>query len=421
MLTREQNDLLTLTGPQTPGGAMMRRYWQPVALSEELQPNRPIPVQLLGEKLVLYRTPSGTPALLGQFCPHRGVDLSYGRVENEGLRCLYHGWLFSPAGRCLDQPGEPAESTFKDKIEQPAYPCHEANGLILAYLGPGEPPLVPELDFLGADPAGVWATKRFHACNYLQANDVDPQHLSFLHRFFDQHAGNSANNAFYAADLAPGIDVEPTPFGLRVYSIRKHQEDSLYVRLTNFIMPNAQAFAGAPLVNPRNERLSDESGYWFHWHVPIDDVSHWKYIIAYRSDGPVDKEFQAQVFAPEVNGSGYRGVRTAENRYLQDRDEMLGASYSGMGRSFQDHDRFAAECQGPIYDRTQEHLGTTDRPVIAMRKMMLEAIEDVRAGRDPILVNRDPNNHPFEDFIIRSPILPKNAELRGFWKQPAGR
>jgi phthalate 4,5-dioxygenase len=418
MLTQEQNDLLTRTGPETGGGALMRRYWQPVALSEELPANRPLPVELLGEKLVLYRAPDGKPALLGQFCPHRGVDLSYGRIEAEGLRCVYHGWLFSPAGRCLDQPGEPAESMFKDKIKQPAYPCYEANGLILTYMGPGEPPLVPELDFLDADPANVWVTKRFHACNYLQANDVDPQHLSFLHRFFDDNSG-SQNNTFYAADLAPGIDVEMTPFGLRVYSIRKLDEDRIYVRLTNFIMPNAQAFAGAPLVNPRNERLSDESGYWFHWHVPIDDVSHWKYIVAYRSDGPVDKDFQNKVFAPEVNGSGYRGARTAENRYQQDRDEMLAASYLGMGKSFQDHDRFAAESQGPIYDRTKEHLGTTDRPVIAMRKMMLDAIEDVRAGRDPLLVNRDPSNHAFEDFVIRSPILPKGTQLHGFWKQPA--
>ena len=146
----------------------MRRYWQPVALSEELAVNRPVPVELLGEKLVLYRDPSGKPVLLGQFCPHRGVDLSYGRVEDQGLRCLYHGWLFSSSGRCLDQPGEPAESTFKDKIKQPAYPCHEANGLILAYLGPGEPPLVPELDFLGADPAGL-PGGRFDA--FLQAFD----------------------------------------------------------------------------------------------------------------------------------------------------------------------------------------------------------------------------------------------------------
>ena len=186
-------------------------------------------------------------------------------------------------------------------------------------------------------------------------------------------------------------------------------------------MPNAQAFAGAPLVNPRNEQLTDESGYWFHWHVPINDVSHWKFIVAYRSDGAVDKEFQEKLFAPEVGGSGYRAVRSAENRYLQDRDEMLDKSYAGLGRSFQDHDRFAAEVQGPIYDRTQEHLGTTDRPVIAMRKMMFDAIDDVSAGRDPHGVNRDPNNHPFDDFVIRSPILPNDTPLHGFWKLPAAR
>jgi phthalate 4,5-dioxygenase oxygenase subunit len=419
MLTQEQNELLTRTDAGTGAGELMRRYWHPVALSEELEPDQPLPVKMMGEDLVLFRDGNGAPVLMGRFCPHRGVDLSYGRIEDGGLRCVYHGWLMSPDGRCLDQPGEPASSTFKDRIKHAAYPCFEANGLILTYMGPGAPPDVPKLPFLSADPANVWVTKRYHACNYLQANDVDPQHLSFLHRFFDNALPVGNSNQYFAADFAPDIDVESTAFGLRVYSIRTLEDDRFYVRLTNFVMPAAQAFVGAPLVDPKRERPRDNDGFWLHWHVPIDDVSHWKYVVAYRASGPVDKEFQDRIFAPEVGGSGYHAVRGAANRYQQSRAEMRTSSFLGMGLSFQDHDRFAAECQGPIYDRTKEHLGMTDRPVIAMRKLLFTAIEDVQAGRDPLLVTRDGGAEIFEDFAVDSAIFPKSETVRGFWNAAA--
>src|SRR5918998_4234543 len=151
MLTKAQNALLTQTGPGTPGGDLMRRYWQPVALAEE-QPagGAPLPVRLLGEDLVLFRDEQGRPGLLGLHCPHRGADLSYGRLEDGGLRCLYHGWLFDVGGRCLEQAGEPAGSTFKDRVRQRAYPCQEAGDLIFAYLGPGTPPLLPAYSALQA-------------------------------------------------------------------------------------------------------------------------------------------------------------------------------------------------------------------------------------------------------------------------------
>src|SRR5215208_927266 len=144
MLTQEENELLTRIGPGTPGGDMMRRYWQPAALSEELpRGGAPLPVRLLGEDLVLFRDEDGRPGLLGLHCSHRGADLSYGRLEDGGLRCLYHGWLFDVGGRCLEQPGEPAGSTFHERIRHTAYPCQELGGVVFAYLGPGEPPLLP--------------------------------------------------------------------------------------------------------------------------------------------------------------------------------------------------------------------------------------------------------------------------------------
>src|SRR5487761_1577021 len=151
MLTEERNELVTRTGPGTPCGELMRRYWQPAALSEELPPGgAPLPVRLLGEDLVLFRDEQGRPGLLGLHCSHRAADLSYGRLEDGGLRCLYHGWLYDIHGNCLEQPGEPAGSDFKSKIHHPAYPCHEIGGIIYAYLGPGAPPPIPPYEFIAA-------------------------------------------------------------------------------------------------------------------------------------------------------------------------------------------------------------------------------------------------------------------------------
>src|SRR5437763_5802059 len=149
VLTKEENDLLTQTGPGTPCGELQRRYWQPAALAEELPPGgAPLPIRLLGEDLVLFRDEEGKPGLLGVHCAHRGADLSYGRLEDGGLRCIYHGWLYDRTGRCLEQPGEPAGSTFHERIRHLAYPCREVGGIIFCYMGPGEPPLFPGYEFL---------------------------------------------------------------------------------------------------------------------------------------------------------------------------------------------------------------------------------------------------------------------------------
>src|SRR5712692_1773927 len=186
MLSREQNQLLTRTGPGTPMGEVMRRYWQPVALSEELPASgAPLAVRTLSEDLVLFRNEDGQPGLLGLHCSHRGADLSYGRIEDGGLRCLYHGWLYDLQGRCLDQPGEPAGSSFNDKVRHKAYPCRELAGLIFTYMGPSEPPLFPAYEHLTCpEEYRLQPTKSLHECNYLQANEgnIDPGHLSFLHQ-----------------------------------------------------------------------------------------------------------------------------------------------------------------------------------------------------------------------------------------------
>src|SRR4051794_20543601 len=215
-------DVLTRTDPGTPGGELMRRYWQPVALSEELPPGgAPVPLRIMGEELVLFRDEDGQPGLLGIHCAHRGADLSYGRLEDGGIRCIYHGWLYDRTGRCLEQPGEPQGSTFHERIRQTAYPCVERAGAIFAYMGAGEPPALPGWGFLHAPEAHVVATKHRVDCNYLQGTEgsADPSHLSFLH----YNKSSEAVGPFSGRGAAPGLETleaDPTPTGFRICKIR---------------------------------------------------------------------------------------------------------------------------------------------------------------------------------------------------------
>jgi phthalate 4,5-dioxygenase oxygenase subunit len=416
MLSPEENELLTLTGPGTRCGDLMRRFWQPVALSSELRPFAPIPARLMGEELVLFRDDDGQPGLLGRGCPHRGVDLSFGRCEDGGLRCVYHGWLFARDGRVLEQPGEPAASSFKTRVRQKAYPCVEKNGLILAYLGPGEPPAFPTLPFFELPAEHVWATRIVQECNYLQGleGDVDPQHLSFLHRFLNV-APDAVRDTekFTSKDPAPEILVEDTAYGFRIYAVRDAGDATRYVRVTNFVMPNNSAFAAGQPVDPKVRKLPPSTHYRMHWHVPIDDVTHWKYEMCVRLDGPVDPEYLQRIF-PHAPGEPLE--RNLHNRYLQDRNEQRTKTFTGIGSVFNDHDRLATESMGPIFDRSGEHLGATDRGVTFLRRMLLRAIDEVAAGRDPLAVQRSASNDPYEELVVIEQMVAGERDVHGFWK-----
>ena len=188
MLSAEQNDLITRTAPGTAAGALLRRYWQPAALVDELAGNRPVkPVRLMGEDLVIFKDDKGRYGLIGRHCPHRGTDLAYGRLEDGGLRCAFHGWLFDVNGKCLQTPAEPDNSNLCANIKQKSYPVVEKSGILFAYLGPGEPPAFPHFDCFVAPATHTFAFKGMIDCNWLQSLEVgiDPVHTSFLHRFFE--------------------------------------------------------------------------------------------------------------------------------------------------------------------------------------------------------------------------------------------
>jgi phthalate 4,5-dioxygenase len=412
MLTKEQNDLLTQTGPETPGGQLMRRYWQPVALAEELTAGgAPVPVCVLSEDLALFRDETGRPGLLGIHCAHRAADLSYGRVENGGLRCVYHGWLYDVEGRCLEQPGEPAGSDFRDRVRQRSYPCTEAGGLIFAYLGPGDPPLLPAYPWLSSPADRCHATKVFQECNYLQGNEgnIDPQHLSFLHRISREVAEPRSparvdTRPVMATDPTPTMEVEETEYGHRTFAVRNVGDDRRLVRITHFIMPNLALFGGV------------------HYHVPIDDTHHWKYLLAFdRSAEELEQE--RAVWRRDLL-PGYRLAHNPSNRFLQDREEMRsGRTFIGMGTNFRVHDAFATVGEGAIQDRTQEHLGATDKAIATARRILLRAVREVQEGGDPLHVIRDAGANDFSGLAAVTEMVPASLDWRAHWnlggRQPA--
>lgn len=423
MISKEENNLLTETGPGTPCGELMRRYWQPAALSEELPPGgTPLPVRLLSEDLVLFRDDQGRPGLIDLHCPHRGADLSYGRLEDGGLRCIYHGWLFNNQGHCLDQPGEAGGGKHKDAIRLRAYPCREMAGIIFAYLGPGDPPLLPAYELLTAPEDHRFIRKGYSECNYLQGNEgnIDPVHLSFLHVMLDENlarsgrpaeyvnvrGGNNSVNSLLGANLAPTIEVEVEDFGLRIYTWRPVSDNKAYLRVSNFVMPNLCAVPGE----------TQGAGYLINWHVPIDDGHHWKYMMTFSREAPLNKEIFQKRYTAEI-GPDYRPVRNQANRYRQDRDEMKTKTYTGLGTFFPAHDFYATESQGPIQDRTKEITGHSDKAIVGARKLILNAIKDIQEGREAQHVIRDPKKNRFPHMVVISQSVPSSTDWKNYTRK----
>jgi phthalate 4,5-dioxygenase oxygenase subunit len=386
VLSRADNDLVTRTGPDTPCGGLLRAYWQPAALVSELPAERPvIPVRLFGEDLVLFRNEDGSYGLIGRYCAHRGVDLSYGRLENGGLRCLYHGWLYARDGRCLEQPAEPAHSRFHAKIKHTSYPCEERNGIVFAYLGGGDPPPFPDYDCFVAPDEYTFAFKGLWECNWLQGVEggIDPSHVSFLHRFLQEDPREAYGQQFreevagtgktlsqlVSENYRPDIEVEPTAYGLRVFAVRELAEDLRHVRVTNLMFPNAFT---VPFGNTK---------VFTQWHVPIDDENHYWYMILYDFEDVTDKETLLQQRLEGCTVPDYRPTRNRDNNWGFDPREQAELTYTGMGLDINVHDQWAVESMGRIQDRTVERLGVSDRAVTANRRLLLRAIADHAAGK----------------------------------------
>jgi nitrite reductase/ring-hydroxylating ferredoxin subunit len=391
MMSQEQNDLITRTGPAAPAGRLMRRYWQPAALVDELEGERPIrPVRLLGENFVLFRDEEGRYGLLDRDCPHRGADLAFGRLENGGLRCAFHGWLFDVEGKCLETPAEPENSRLCQGIRQRSYPVVARNGILFAYLGEGEPPAFPELDCFVAPPEYAFAFKGLIECNWLQALEVgiDPAHASFLHRFFEdedtsasygkQFRGASADSDLPMTRILrdydrPIINVERTEYGMRLIALREIDETRTHVRVTNQVFP--QAF-----VIPLSTEMTITQ-----WHVPVDDETCYWYAIFTSFAQPVDKAKMRAQRLELYDLPDYRSRKNKTNDYGFDPHEQQHSTYTGMGADINVHDQWAVESMGRIQDRTREHLGTSDKAIILYRRILKDEIEKAAGADRPLM------------------------------------
>lgn len=380
MVEADENRLLTETGPGTPGGSVLRRYWQPAALSEELVGDRPlVPVRLLGEDLVLFRDELGALGLLERRCPHRGADLAYGRLEDGGLRCAFHGWLFDVNATCLETPAEPVDSLLPTRVQHRSYPVVERNGIIWAWLAEGEPAVMPGFDCLVAPEGQVFAFKGMWQCNWLQAQEVgiDPAHASFLHRFLsdeDEQYGLQfraviANTGIPATKLLrevvnPEITVEATSYGFRLVTLRDFRGEFTHVRVTNCVFPNA-------ITIPMSNEITITQ-----WHVPIDDRTCYWYSMFVSYGDPVDADKMRAQRIGAVELPLYKPRTGRENDWGYDPHEQRTDTYTGMGPDINVHDQWAVESPGPIYDRTLEHLSPADLGIRTHRRMLLAALRD---------------------------------------------
>jgi nitrite reductase/ring-hydroxylating ferredoxin subunit len=412
MFSRAENELLTRVGAGTAMGMLMRRYWMPALLSEEIPvPDcPPVRVRLLGEDLVAFRDSEGRVGLLGEHCSHRGTSLFFGRNEGCGLTCIYHGWKYDVEGHVLETPAEPPDSDFKKKIQHTSYPCREIAGIVFTYMGPREKmPLFPAYEWVSLPAERMHVVKSFLECNYLQGieGDFDSSHTTFL------HCNNLADLARLNRDGAPALEAEETGYGIRAISIRKLGENQSYVRISPFIMP---AFSIVP--GPATARFDENDSRAFRFWVPIEDTSTWFYILTMR-DTPFSDDERAS--ARSWIDSSYRRIRNVGNGYLQDRELQKSRSYSGIKAVIPaEQDGCATESMGPIYDRTREHLGYSDKTIIALRRVLLQAAKAVQAGGEPPHIVRDAKLNDFSRLRAVKGIVPANGSWRELLEQEEG-
>ncbi len=407
-MNAEQNERLTRTTAGTPCGQLLRQYWHPAALVDEFNPvfdarmaGRPVKaLKLLGQDLVLFKDASGAWGLLDRDCAHRGADLSFGRLESAaqggGLRCPFHGWKFAADGRCLDTPAEPEGSKLCARIQQRSYPVIEQSGVLFAWLGDegNTPPPLPAFDCFNAPATHSFAFKGLWQANWLQAFEVgiDPAHPSFLHRFLQDDAlseigDNPAGKQFRSASVGtaggehwpmtrimrefvqPDIQFENKPWGIQLTALRHMTEALTHVRVTQAIFP-------ATFVIPLSETLTITQ-----MHVPVDDTRTYWYTFFTSFAGPLDKEAMRAQRQQFITLPDYIPKSGRHNGWGFNAEEQRTTTYLGMGEEdINVHDQWAVESMGALADRTREHLGTTDKVIMANRRVLLKAIDAVQKG-----------------------------------------
>ncbi len=422
MLSNEDNALLCRVGPGTPMGDVFREYWLPAIRSDELpSPDcAPLRIKLLGEELIGFRTTSGDVGLMQNSCPHRGASMFFGRNEEEGLRCVYHGWKFDVAGNCVDMPSEPAESNFRSKVHARAYPTHERGGIIWAYMGPREiPPSLPDMEanILNADPTNISVLHR--KCNWMQGleGELDTVHAAFLHWGADRVEDQAPKSFLYyhfKHRAEARFVAKETEFGAAYGAYRPAEEDTFYWRIGYVFFP-FYAMQAQGEMGPDCKMNA---------YVPMDDEHTLQWEIFMRTEGDENRPRREvkinRTNEPQESGRGGKYIpqttdwlgrfnleQSLENDYFVDRETQASwKSYSGIP-GIRQQDMAVTETMGPIYNRSREHLGTSDSMIIRTRRRWIAA---AKAFRDEGIL--PPNVDAPEVYRIRSGevILPRNAD-----------
>ncbi|OZI60778.1 Rieske 2Fe-2S domain-containing protein [Bordetella genomosp. 11] len=392
MLTAPDNDLLTLTGPDQPMGQYFRRYWQPVALSRELpEPDGPpVRVQVMGEKLLAFRDTQGRVGLVEPVCPHRGADLYYGRNEDCGLRCVFHGWKFGVDGKAVDLPNVAPDSNYHKTMAIKAYPTREFGEIVWAYMGPrpddGRLPEVPMLEFGTLPASRRYVTKKRQECNWAQALEgaLDTSHFSFLHMPApgvpsNENADAPADErrlAWIRRDPMPKFSILDHDVGFVVGGARRADGQDIYWRTAQFALPSHST---TPSTLPGENYF----GYTF---VPIDDHACWIYTYVWNPERDLTQEEIHQLksghgVVAEVD-EHFIPLRNLSNGYLLDRQEQKHKTYTGV-RGVAEQDAMIQESQGRIADRTREHLTATDAAIVRFRRTLIAGARALAQGIEP--------------------------------------
>jgi len=412
MITEEENRLLCHVEGNAPMGQLMRRHWIPALMSEEVEiDGKPVRVRLLGEDLVAFRDSNGDVGLIDEFCPHRGPSLYFGRNENCGLRCLYHGWKFDKNGNITEMPSEPPESQMKERIKIKAYPTTEAGGFVWAWMGPVDemlefqsPPFAPNAE------TNVSITKIKIPCNWsqIQEGQIDSAHSSTLHSSDMVPArveSAGANNTHWtrpSTDKSPRIFTQRTPYGFRYVAVRrpiKNARTNDYLRITVYVAPFISLI-------PPNDSYNVCS-----INVPADDNNTWFYFVAWGDESCIDKDswraFNHAVVGKDLNAD-YSTKRTLENDFLQDRDAMAAGNFTGVP-GIPNQDIMMWVSMGAWPERHRDHLGASDLAVVEFRKLMLEAVKAFDDGSAPA-IGTTQSNIPHREIQSWQGIVTKDSD-----------
>jgi phthalate 4,5-dioxygenase oxygenase subunit len=398
MLTQADNETLTRVGPGTPAGAFFRRFWMPVATSDSIGgpdgPQRRL--RILGENLIAFRDSDGKVGILQAQCPHRRAQLFWGRNEEGGLRCAYHGWKFDVTGQCVDMPTEPPESKYKDRLKTIGYPAVERGGVVWVYMGPADKtPALPDYEWMNVPDDHRIAVTFIQESNYLQAleGDVDTAHVSYLHLYLDPESGPQppqfvqGYRHFVGQDKSPRLTVKQTDYGF-LYGGRRILDDGRYYwRITQWLAPTTTQLPATDLGSAKI-------------NVPIDDEYTLSLSVVWNPDAPIPRNDEDAKRRLGMDGesstfqlaTGHvidhpRAQVHPDNDYLLDRSAQT-RKFVGVAGGTAAEDRAVTETMGHILDRSEEHLGVSDIAVVALRRSLLRMIRGVQEGKDPLLASR---------------------------------